>query len=82
MIGGAEYLAVDDAGLHVKIDGRAQCLEVDTVILCVGQVPRRDLYDDLCARGRTPHLIGGADVARDLDAKRAIRQATLLAAAI
>ena len=51
-------------------------------MLCTGQDPRRDLYDDLLAAGREAHLIGGADVAAELDAKRAIRQGTELAAAL
>jgi 2,4-dienoyl-CoA reductase (NADPH2) len=51
-------------------------------VLCTGQEPRRDLYDALCAEGRSAHLIGGADIAAELDAKRAIKQGTELAAAL
>ncbi|WP_405009415.1 FAD-dependent oxidoreductase [Kitasatospora sp. NBC_01539] len=82
MTAGAAYDLVDDAGLHLTLDGEKQVLPVDTVVLCTGQEPRRDLYDALRARGLAPHLIGGADVAAELDAKRAIDQGTRLAAAI
>ncbi|MDX2780886.1 NADPH-dependent 2,4-dienoyl-CoA reductase, partial [Streptomyces caniscabiei] len=82
MVPGVQYDLIDDAGLHVTVDGVRQVLEVDTVVLCTGQDPRRDLYDDLIAAGRSPHLIGGADVAAELDAKRAILQGTEVAAAL
>lgn len=74
------YLHIDDEGLHVQEGGRPQTLEVDTVIVCAGQEPNRDLHGRLLAVGITPQLIGGADVAAELDAKRAMRQGTLLAA--
>lgn len=82
MTAGATYHRIDDAGLHVTVDGRREILGVDTVVLCTGQEPRRDLYDALRDAGHSPHLIGGADVAAELDAKRAIRQGTELAAAL
>ncbi|MEZ0092028.1 FAD-dependent oxidoreductase [Streptacidiphilus sp. EB129] len=82
MVAGVGYDRIDDEGLHLVVDGEKQLLPVDTVVLCTGQEPRRDLYDALCARGLTPHLIGGADVAAELDAKRAIDQGTRLAAEI
>ncbi|MEU4657456.1 NADPH-dependent 2,4-dienoyl-CoA reductase [Streptomyces sp. NPDC023723] len=82
MIPGARYDRIDDAGLHVTVGGERTVLEVDTVVLCTGQEPRRDLYDELLAAGRRPHLIGGADVAAELDAKRAVKQGTELAAAL
>ncbi|GLZ77950.1 NADPH-dependent 2,4-dienoyl-CoA reductase [Actinorhabdospora filicis] len=82
MVSGVTYERVDDEGLHVTVDGRAQVLPVDTVVVCAGQEPRRDLHDELVAAGLRPHLIGGADVAAELDAKRAIDQGTRLAAAI
>ncbi|GAA0463138.1 NADPH-dependent 2,4-dienoyl-CoA reductase [Streptomyces sp. NPDC046215] len=82
MVAGARYDRIDDAGLHLTVDGTSTVLPVDTVVLCTGQEPRRDLYDGLLAAGRTAHLIGGADVAAELDAKRAIRQGTELAAAL
>ncbi|MDX3522758.1 NADPH-dependent 2,4-dienoyl-CoA reductase [Streptomyces scabiei] len=82
MVPGVRYDLVDDAGLHVTVDGVRQVLEVDTVVLCTGQDPCRDLYDDLVAAGRSAHLVGGADVAAELDAKRAILQGTEVAAAL
>ncbi|MEV7569049.1 NADPH-dependent 2,4-dienoyl-CoA reductase [Streptomyces tanashiensis] len=82
MVAGVSYERIDDAGLHVTIDGEPQLLPVDTVVLCAGQEPRRDLYEQLVAAGRPAHLIGGADVAAELDAKRAIDQGTRLAAAL
>ncbi|MCY1259981.1 2,4-dienoyl-CoA reductase [compost metagenome] len=81
MISSAEYLKIDDAGLHVSIaGGEAQVLPVDTVIVCAGQEPLRELHDGLLAAGQSVHLIGGADVAAELDAKRAIDQGSRLAA--
>ncbi|MBD0708793.1 MULTISPECIES: NADPH-dependent 2,4-dienoyl-CoA reductase [unclassified Streptomyces] len=80
MVAGVGYDRIDDEGLHLTIDGESQLLPVDTVVLCAGQEPRRDLYEELVAAGRTAHLIGGADVAAELDAKRAIDQGTRLAA--
>ncbi|WP_353940613.1 NADPH-dependent 2,4-dienoyl-CoA reductase [Streptomyces sp. HUAS MG91] len=82
MIAGATYDLIDDAGLHITFDGERTLIPVDTVVLCAGQEPLRTLYDDLVAAGRTPHLIGGADVAAELDAKRAIKQGTEVAAAL
>ena len=80
MIGGVEYERIDDAGLHIRIGTQSQCLAVDNVIICAGQEPNRTLYTSLQSWGRSAHLIGGADVATELDAKRAIDQATRLAA--
>ncbi|WP_030213405.1 NADPH-dependent 2,4-dienoyl-CoA reductase [Streptomyces bikiniensis] len=82
MVAGVTYDRIDDEGLHVTIGGESQVLPVDTVVLCAGQEPRRDLYEELVAAGRTAHLIGGADVAAELDAKRAIDQGTRLAATL
>ncbi|MFD6908480.1 FAD-dependent oxidoreductase [Streptomyces sp. NPDC058726] len=82
MVPGVRYDRIDDAGLHLTVDGESTVLEVDTIVLCTGQEPRRDLYDTLLAAGRPVHLIGGADVAAELDAKRAIKQGTELAAAL
>ncbi|MFB9232906.1 FAD-dependent oxidoreductase [Pseudohalocynthiibacter aestuariivivens] len=82
MIGGVNYEKIDDQGLHVSF-GEArenpQTLKVDTIVLCAGQVPDRSLVGGLIASGVTPHVIGGADVAAELDAKRAINQGTWLA---
>jgi 2,4-dienoyl-CoA reductase (NADPH2) len=80
MLAGVEYQGVDDAGFHVGIEGAARILEVDHVVICAGQEPRRDLFDALAAVGRAAHLIGGADLAVELDAKRAIAQGSRLGA--
>ena len=79
MIPGVNYRKVDDAGLHVTVDGKDMVLHVDNVILCAGQDPQRALQAELLAAGCTVHLIGGADKAAELDAKRAIWQGTELA---
>ncbi len=80
MLGGVEYRQIDDAGLHVAIGGEPKLIEVDDIVICAGQEPLRELVEPLTAAGRTPHLIGGADVAAELDAKRAIDQGSRLAA--
>ena len=82
MLGGVSYQRFDEAGLHIAIDGKPQVLPVDNVVICAGQEPQRELADALIALGITPHVIGGADVAAELDAKRAIAQGTRLAAAL
>ena len=79
MIAGVEYDKIDDAGLHIRVDDEPQLLDVDTVVICAGQEPRRELVADLEAAGMRPRLIGGADVAVELDAKRAIDQGTRVA---
>ncbi|WP_028655678.1 NADPH-dependent 2,4-dienoyl-CoA reductase [Nocardioides sp. J54] len=83
-LSGVSYDRVDDAGLHITVDGQAQVLDVDHVVVCAGQESVRSLYDDLLASGfpGAVHLIGGADLAAELDAKRAIKQGTELAAAL
>ncbi len=82
MVNGVEYVKVDDAGLHVRVHGEPQLLEVDTVIVCAGQLPLRELYDALQAAGVKASLVGGAFEASELDAKRAIDQASRLAAVV
>ena len=82
MLGGVEYLGVDDSGLRIRIDGQEQLLAVGTVVICAGQEPQRALASELQAQGRTVHIIGGADVAAELDAKRAIDQGSRLAASL
>ena len=83
MINAVEYVKIDDEGLHIRIaEGEPQVLPVDTVILCAGQDPLRELHDELLAGGQAVHLIGGADVAAELDAKRAIGQGSRLAATL
>jgi 2,4-dienoyl-CoA reductase (NADPH2) len=83
MIGGVNYEGIDEKGLHITHGPnreRAEVLAVDTVVLCAGQDPARELSEGLTTAGIAHHLIGGADVAAELDAKRAIDQATRLAA--
>jgi 2,4-dienoyl-CoA reductase (NADPH2) len=82
MLPGVIYERIDDAGLHVRIDGATRVLDVDTIVVCAGQMPRRDLADPLRAASATVTLIGGADVAIELDAKRAIAQGTAVALAL
>ena len=76
MLGGCQYQRIDDAGLHLRIGDDERVLEVDTVVICAGQEPRRELVAGLEAAGKPYTLVGGADVAAELDAKRAIFQAT------
>ena len=82
MIPGVTYKSVSDAGLLIEVNGKEQLLDVDNVIICAGQEPNRDLQQALESSGMTVHLIGGANVAAELDAKRAIRQAAELAMVI
>jgi 2,4-dienoyl-CoA reductase (NADPH2) len=85
MIAGVNYERIDERGLHVSFGERREnptLLEVDTIVLCAGQEPCRELDSPLRERGLRVHLIGGADVAAELDAKRAIAQATRLAATL
>jgi len=82
MQSGVSYDRIDDAGLHVTVEGQQHVLPVDNVIVCAGQEPLRELQQGLLDAGCKVHLIGGADVAAELDAKRAINQGTRLAAAI
>lgn len=80
MLAGVTYKKVDDQGLWIEIDEQEQLLPVDHVVVCAGQLPLRDLQHELEQAGQKVHLIGGADVAAELDAKRAIRQGAELAA--
>ena len=82
MLGKVGYERFDDRGLHVTVDGEPQVLPVDNVVVCAGQEPNRGLADELIAAGLTVHVIGGADVAAELDAKRAIDQGIRLASTI
>jgi 2,4-dienoyl-CoA reductase (NADPH2) len=82
MINGVEYLKIDDAGLHTRVNGEPRLFEVDTVIVCAGQNPLRELFDSLQAAGVKSSLIGGAYEAAELDAKRAINQASRMAAEV
>ena len=82
MIAGVDYVKIDDQGLHIQVNDKPQILDVDHIILCAGQEPFKDLLKGLEERGIKTHLIGGADVASELDAKRAIRQGADLASII
>jgi 2,4-dienoyl-CoA reductase (NADPH2) len=77
MLAGVGYQKIDDKGLHILVNGEEQVLEVDNIIVCAGQEPHRDLVNGL---DKPYHLIGGADIATELDAKRAIKQGTELCA--
>ena len=79
MLGSVSYERFDEHGLHITVDGAPQVLPVDNVVICAGQEPNRRLADDLIAADIKVHVIGGADVAAELDAKRAIAQGTELA---
>lgn len=79
-VNGVTYDRVDDDGLHITVDGEPRVVEVDHVVLCAGQDSVRGLYDEL-GEGAA-YLIGGADVAAELDAKRAIEQGTRVAAGL
>jgi 2,4-dienoyl-CoA reductase (NADPH2) len=80
MLGGVAYEAITPEGLAVTLNGEPQVLPVDSIVICAGQDPDRSLAPALEAAGRAFHIIGGADVAAELDAKRAIDQGTRLAA--
>jgi 2,4-dienoyl-CoA reductase (NADPH2) len=80
MINGVSYDRIDDEGLHVLVSDQPKTLDVDTIIVCAGQDPLRELQEGLEVAGETVHLVGGADVASELDAKRAINQGSRLAA--
>jgi 2,4-dienoyl-CoA reductase (NADPH2) len=79
LVAGVEYDRIDAAGLHLRVGGQPQLLDVDTIVICAGQEPRRELVAPLRHAGVPMTLIGGADVAIELDAKRAIAQGTAVA---
>ena len=82
MLGGVAYERIDEDGLHLRVDGMAQVLEVDTIVICAGQEPNRALHAAFAPGAIPTHVIGGADVASELDAKRAIAQGTRIAATL
>ncbi|NMF87624.1 NADPH-dependent 2,4-dienoyl-CoA reductase [Aromatoleum petrolei] len=82
MLAGVSYAKIDDAGLHLRLGDEEKLLLVDTIVICAGQDPLRELQAPLQAAGMDVHLVGGADVAAELDAKRAIDQGTRVAAAL
>ncbi len=80
MLAECTYERVDDEGLHITVAGEARTLAVDNIVICAGQVPLNTLAENLTAAGQSVHLIGGAKNAKELDAKRAIKEACLLVA--
>ena len=82
MMDSVNYEKIDDLGLHIERKSKKEVLAVDHVVICAGQEPLRVLFDDLVRARVSTHLIGGADVATELDAKRAINQGVRLAASI
>ncbi|RZU45164.1 2,4-dienoyl-CoA reductase (NADPH2) [Fluviicoccus keumensis] len=82
MVTGVEYRKIDDEGLHIRVNGEDRVLPADSIVICAGQEPQRELQAALAGMGKTVHLIGGADVAAELDAKRAIGQGARLAATV
>lgn len=82
MLNGVNYEKIDDQGLHISMQGKSQVLSVDHIVICAGQEPLRELQPSLQAAGMNVHIIGGADKAEELDAKRAIDQGVRLAAKI
>ena len=79
-IGEVSYTKIDDEGLHYVQNEKAKILKVDHIVICAGQVPFKELYQPLLDAGKKVHVIGGADFASELDAKRAINQGARLAA--
>ena len=82
VLGGVAYERIDEDGLHIRIGDEEQTLGVDTIVICAGQQSNRTLHAQFASDATTSHLIGGADVAAELDAKRAIDQGTRLAATL
>lgn len=82
VLGSVNYEKIDDAGLHITVDREKQILQVDTIIICAGQEPKAELAAPLKAVGLPVHIIGGAEEAAELDAKRAIAQGAQLAATL
>jgi 2,4-dienoyl-CoA reductase (NADPH2) len=82
MVAGVSYRRIDGDGLHITVDGEEKLLAVDHIVICAGQLSRRDLQQDLQGPGNPVHLIGGVELAAELDAKRAIKQGAELAAVI
>jgi len=82
MINSVQYIKIDDQGLHVTIKGEPKVLEVDNVVICAGQLSKNDLFEPLEEKGVSVHIIGGAFMEGELDAKRAIEQGSKLDAAL
>ena len=79
MLAGVEYRRIDDAGLHITVNGAEETLDVDTIIICAGQISDTSLEKPLRQAGLPVHMIGGALFATELDAQRAVDEATRLA---
>ena len=79
MLGGVSYEKIDQQGLHILIDEKSQVLKVDNIIICAGQESQTDLYHALKAQNCMAHIIGGASVAREIDAQKAIEEGVRLA---
>ena len=77
-IGEARYLKIDAEGLHIEVAGQIEVLPADTIVVCAGQESVRGLADELKARGQSVHIIGGAKLAGELDAKRAIYEGAVI----
>jgi 2,4-dienoyl-CoA reductase (NADPH2) len=82
MLANVTYDKVDDEGFHITVDGHSQILPVDNVIICAGQISLKAMFDELKTKGQNVHLIGGAHIAAQLDAKMAIKEASELAASL
>jgi len=82
MLANVTYEKIDDDGLHINVSGEYQLLKVDNVVVCAGQVALRDMYEGLQAAGKTVTLVGGSNEASELDAKRAIKEASEWAAGV
>ena len=82
MLAEVTYHKVDDQGLHISVQGESRILSVDNVVVCAGQEPLKTMYETLKKAGQKVHVIGGAKEAAELDAKRAIKEASYLAAMI
>ena len=82
MIANCEYKKIDDQGLHILSAGELKILNVDHIVICAGQEPLRAMHEELVAAGKSVHLIGGSNIAAQLDAKKAIKEASHLAAEI
>ena len=82
MLGGVTYEKINHQGLHISINEKMQLLEVDSIVLCAGQLSNNELFESLESAGKTVHIIGGAKLAMEIDAKRAIEDGVRLAQAI
>ena len=82
ILAGVSYQRIDDAGLHILVDGVPRVIGADTIVICAGQVSNRELFDELSAAGVEAHVIGGAKEASELDAMRAVEEGVRIAQAL